>query len=113
MNCPECQSDQNGVLDSRPIYRQTTIWRRRKCFKCENRWTTYEVAISPQNQADPIFKLIAAQMMASVSSLLEQMRVIEREYVVESELHSDYWQTKREARNSHKEAQRYFEGVIQ
>lgn len=41
--CPTCGSDQNGVSDCRPNvigYR-----RRRRCFSCQARFTTYEVVV--------------------------------------------------------------------
>lgn len=42
--CPKCQSP-TGVLDSRPGPGGRTIRRRRVCRTCENRFTTYELAV--------------------------------------------------------------------
>ena len=43
MICPECGSRETGVKDSRRE-RTTYIRRRRVCFKCYHRFTTYERA---------------------------------------------------------------------
>lgn len=42
MNCPFCQSDQIVVANSRPSHKDTQIWRRRKCLKCGQSFTTRE-----------------------------------------------------------------------
>lgn len=42
MNCPFCQSDQIIVSNSRPSRKNTQIWRRRKCLKCGQSFTTRE-----------------------------------------------------------------------
>ncbi len=40
IRCPKCDAD-SGVLESRAVAK--TIWRRRKCLSCGERWSTYEV----------------------------------------------------------------------
>lgn len=40
IECPKCGAD-SGVLESRAVAK--TIWRRRKCSACGERWSTYEV----------------------------------------------------------------------
>ena len=40
MNCSECNSDNDAVMDSRKIIGR--VWRRRKCLDCGNKWTTWE-----------------------------------------------------------------------
>ena len=42
MHCPFCQSDQVIVSNSRPTNKNTQIWRRRKCLKCDNIFTSRE-----------------------------------------------------------------------
>lgn len=42
MNCPFCHSDQIIVANSRPSRKNTQIWRRRKCLKCGQSFTTRE-----------------------------------------------------------------------
>ena len=42
MHCPFCKHDQTQVIDSRTSEDGTTIRRRRRCLKCEKRFTTYE-----------------------------------------------------------------------
>lgn len=44
MICPACNSKWNHVVNSRKTLSGFKIWRRRKCLKCENRFTTYEQA---------------------------------------------------------------------
>ena len=42
MRCPNCQHKDTNVVDSRINSDGTSIRRRRKCPKCEERFTTYE-----------------------------------------------------------------------
>lgn len=42
MRCPFCQSDVIFVVNSRPTANESQIWRRRKCSKCGEQFTTYE-----------------------------------------------------------------------
>jgi transcriptional repressor NrdR len=42
MRCPFCQSDDTQVVDTRSNPEANTIRRRRRCLKCDRRFTTYE-----------------------------------------------------------------------
>lgn len=42
MRCPYCQSADHGVLESRVTEDGAALRRRRECFKCKKRFTTYE-----------------------------------------------------------------------
>jgi transcriptional repressor NrdR len=42
MKCPFCNHSETKVLDSRPTEDNTSIRRRRECFNCQKRFTTYE-----------------------------------------------------------------------
>lgn len=42
MRCPFCQSDDTQVVDTRTSAEANAIRRRRKCLKCDKRFTTYE-----------------------------------------------------------------------
>lgn len=42
MKCPFCGFDESKVVDSRSTDDDTTIRRRRECFSCSKRYTTYE-----------------------------------------------------------------------
>lgn len=42
MKCPFCNHSETKVLDSRPTEDSTSIRRRRECFSCQKRFTTYE-----------------------------------------------------------------------
>ena len=42
MRCPNCQVDNDRVLDTRTSEDRMTIRRRRECLKCGRRYTTYE-----------------------------------------------------------------------
>ena len=42
MHCPFCKYEQTQVIDSRTSEDGTTIRRRRRCLRCEKRFTTYE-----------------------------------------------------------------------
>ncbi len=42
MFCPFCESEQVFVKDSRPTKSNSQVWRRRRCQKCGELFTTYE-----------------------------------------------------------------------
>jgi transcriptional repressor NrdR len=42
MKCPDCQSIENKVIESRDVAEGEAIRRRRQCLACSYRWTTYE-----------------------------------------------------------------------
>ena len=42
MVCPFCNADDTAVIDSRRNTEGSSVRRRRKCPKCESRFTTYE-----------------------------------------------------------------------
>ncbi|MGI9457243.1 MAG: transcriptional regulator NrdR [Aeoliella sp.] len=42
MKCPFCRLDNDRVMDSRPSQDGSAIRRRRECFGCGRRYTTYE-----------------------------------------------------------------------
>ncbi len=42
MLCPFCQHPKTQVFNSRGTTRSTQVWRRRRCLKCKNAFTTYE-----------------------------------------------------------------------
>jgi len=44
VRCPFCQSEDTQVVDTRSNPEANTIRRRRKCLKCDKRFTTYERA---------------------------------------------------------------------
>ena len=50
MKCDKCQNE-TLVYDSRP--KDNTIRRRRKCAKCEHRFTTVEMYLTQVNQVVP------------------------------------------------------------
>jgi transcriptional repressor NrdR len=42
VKCPFCASEDTQVVDTRANLEANTVRRRRKCLKCEKRFTTYE-----------------------------------------------------------------------
>ncbi|MCX2818098.1 transcriptional regulator NrdR [Haladaptatus sp. F3-133] len=42
LNCPNCDTDSTGVVDSRPTNGGEAVRRRRECADCGTRFTTYE-----------------------------------------------------------------------
>jgi len=42
MQCPQCKSIKNSVIDSRLTDNNSAIRRRRQCEKCDHRFTTFE-----------------------------------------------------------------------
>ena len=43
MKCPYCSYSESKVIDSRPAEEGSTIRRRRECWSCQKRFTTYEI----------------------------------------------------------------------
>src|SRR6185437_8444185 len=43
MYCPYCQSPDTNVTNSRLTRKNTQVWRRRRCLKCREIFTTHEV----------------------------------------------------------------------
>ena len=41
--CPTCGNEKSKTIDSRPVGK--TVRRRRRCPRCETRWTTFEIAM--------------------------------------------------------------------
>ena len=78
-NCPECNSSETVVKDSRPAIRIGTIVtrRRRVCLQCTNRFTTYEVS-------DKVLKKVnidvdnpdVFERASKIENLLKQIRNI-------------------------------------
>ena len=44
MECPFCSYEESKVIDSRLVADSSQIRRRRECNKCNERWTTFELA---------------------------------------------------------------------
>jgi transcriptional repressor NrdR len=44
MKCPFCSYEESKVIDSRLVADNSQIRRRRECNKCNERWTTFELA---------------------------------------------------------------------
>ena len=44
MHCPFCTFEESKVIDSRLVADGNEIRRRRECLRCQERWTTYELA---------------------------------------------------------------------
>ena len=44
MKCPFCSYEESKVIDSRLVADSSQISRRRECNKCNERWTTFELA---------------------------------------------------------------------
>ena len=44
MKCPFCSYEESKVIDSRLVADSSQIRRRRECNKCNDRWTTFELA---------------------------------------------------------------------
>ena len=44
MKCPFCSYEESKVIDSRLVADSSQIRRRRECSRCNERWTTFELA---------------------------------------------------------------------
>ena len=46
MQCPNCESENSKVVDSRSVHHGASIRRRRECNECSYRYTTYEYILT-------------------------------------------------------------------
>ena len=70
MICPKCTApDDDRVIDSRLVYIENSIRRRRECMYCGYRWTTYERSV-------PDWRPKEIALMKKVISQLEKLIVI-------------------------------------
>lgn len=97
MKCPFCGFEESKVIDSRPADENASIRRRRECFECKKRFTTYEIVErSPlvvvkrdgSRQSFDKMKLINGMLRACEKRpvKLEQIENIAED--IEQELHS-------------------------
>ncbi len=50
MRCPQCNCDEDKVIDTRVIREGESIRRRRQCLHCGHRFTTYEFIVRSEKQ---------------------------------------------------------------
>lgn len=50
--CPECGEDKVLVVDTRSAFNRSVLRRRRACWSCDYRWTTWETDQDPNAPAD-------------------------------------------------------------
>ena len=56
MQCPRCSSQMCQVVDSRRQYK--TVWRRRKCLRCHNGFTTFEITEAENTRRQELESII-------------------------------------------------------
>ena len=97
MRCPECQSSETKVLESRLIQDRATVRRRRECLKCDFRFTTYEREDRFQirvEKADGRFEDFRREKLLKAVSIACQKRPVKPEQIealvhdIERELYS-------------------------
>ncbi|MDR3071594.1 MAG: transcriptional regulator NrdR [Endomicrobium sp.] len=102
MKCPFCGGTHDKVLDSRPIEHTSAVRRRRECFSCKKRYTTFErpeeiflMVVKADNRREPFDRKkiwigvdracrkrpISAETMDKIVSEIENE--IANEYVME------------------------------
>jgi DNA-directed RNA polymerase subunit RPC12/RpoP len=83
MLCPECGSRDVGVKDSRPADGARTIRRRRLCFDCGARFTTWESPINLLHRKRSLIEAAAAlaAVLEVVRETLDELRRIEQSEV--------------------------------
>jgi len=76
MRCPECEKDDDIVTDSRTLQDGIYTRRRRMC-KCGYKFTTYEMALSPE-EFHFILNGLKKLTSAEISKLIECKNNIEK-----------------------------------
>jgi hypothetical protein len=77
--CPRCGGN-TGVKDSRPNIEHTSIRRRRNCFDCKFRFSTFELLVAPGLTPEGLLNLVAAARVAldkAEKSILEGKQTLE------------------------------------
>ena len=84
MKCPFCSYEESKVIDSRLVADSSQIRRRRECNKCNERWTTFELAellmhkIVKQDKSRVPFDEI--KLIEGISRSLEKRPVSEEDF---------------------------------
>ena len=84
MKCPFCSYEESKVIDSRLVADSSQIRRRRECNKCNERWTTFELAellmpkIVKQDKSRVPFDEI--KLKEGISRSLEKRPVTEEDF---------------------------------
>lgn len=99
MKCPFCGSLKDKVIDSRPLEESSVIRRRRECFSCQKRFTTYErleevplLVIKSGNRREPFnrYKLREGLMRACEKRPISIDKIEKIISDLEYELHTYY-----------------------
>jgi len=70
IRCPACRTTEHAVVDSRGLHRQV-VKRRRKCLRCDTRFTTYE-SLMNLNELDATcrrLRVIATELQALLAQI--------------------------------------------
>ena len=84
MKCPFCSYEESKVIDSRLVADSSQIRRRRECNRCNERWTTFELAellmpkIVKQDKSRVPFDEI--KLKEGISRSLEKRQVSQEEF---------------------------------
>ena len=84
MKCPFCSYEESKVIDSRLVADSSQIRRRRECNKCNERWTTFELAelLMPKivNQDKSRVPFDEIKLKEGISRSLEKRPVSEEDF---------------------------------
>ena len=82
MHCPFCKHSDTQVLDTRVSEEGDVIKRRRRCEKCDKRFTTYE---RPELALPAIVKKNASRVEYNRSKIVDSMGIVLRKRPVSAE----------------------------
>ena len=84
MKCPFCSYEESKVIDSRLVADSSQIRRRRECNKCNERWTTFELAellmpkiVKQDKSRVPFYEI---KLKEGISRSLEKRPVSEEDF---------------------------------
>ncbi|MEO0097679.1 MAG: transcriptional regulator NrdR [candidate division WOR-3 bacterium] len=95
MRCPNCNIDNDRVIDSRPVLNGEAIRRRRECLNCGQRFTTFEyieqiplMVIKSDGRREPYNreKLIKGIVLACRKRPISQEKIQEIVNLIEKEM---------------------------
>lgn len=95
MKCPNCNMDNDRVIDSRPVLNGEAIRRRRECLNCGQRFTTFEyieqiplMVIKSDGRREPYDreKLIKGIVLACRKRPISQEKIQEIVNLIEKEM---------------------------
>lgn len=84
MNCPSCDGDDTGVLETRKS--RSRIRRRRVCLACGVKFTTLEIIVPDKPKFSGDLRLVPVSDLDQVRMLIDRLALSDSSGIVQSDL---------------------------